>query len=75
MAVGDQLLHDLPVHKRLAAEEIHLKVLPVAGIFHQKIQRLLSDLKAHQSAAAVILALLRKAVAAGQVAVVSDVKA
>ena len=74
-SVGHQILDHLPVHQGLAAEEIHLQVPPVPGIGNQEIQGLFSHLVAHQGPASMVLALLREAVAAGQVAVMGDVEA
>ena len=74
-AVFHQILHHLPVHKRLPAEEVHLQVHTVPGILHQEVQGLLSHLKAHQGAPAMVFSLPRKAVPAGQVAVVGDMEA
>ena len=74
-AIGHQILDYLPVHQRLAAEEIHLQIMPVSGIGNQKIQSLLSCLIAHQRPASVVFSFLRKAVAAGQIAVMGDMKA
>ena len=74
-AVLHETLHHVPIHKGLPAEEIHLQVLPAAGIGDEKIQRLLSHLVAHKGPASVVLPLLRKAVAAGQVAVMGNVEA
>ena len=73
-AVGHQLLHNLPVHQRFPAEEIHLQVSAVSGVGHQEVQRFLSRLQAHESALPVVLALSGKAIAAGQVAVVGHMK-
>ena len=74
-AVGHQLLHHIPVHQRLSAEEIHLQVNPVSGVGHQEIQGLLSHLVGHKGSSSVVLALLGEAVLAGQVAVVGNVEA
>ena len=73
-SVGHQIFDDLPVHQRLPAEEVHLQIHPVAGICHQKIQRFLSDLEAHQRTASVIFALFRKTVFAGKVTVMRDMQ-
>ena len=71
-AIRNQILHNLPVHQRLTAEKVHLKIPSVAGIGNQKIQSLLSHLKAHQLPATVILALLRKTVATGKITVMGN---
>ena len=73
--VSHEPLHGLPVHQRFAAEEIDLEIPAGAGSGHQEVQGLLSGLEAHQLPAAVVLALLGEAVAAGEVAVVGNVKA
>ena len=73
--VSHQLLHHIPVHQRLAAEEVHLQVDPAARMGNEEIQRLLAHLKAHNGALAVVLALAGKAVLAVQVAGVCNVQA
>ena len=65
----------LPVHQRLAAEEIDFQVPAVSGIGDQEIQRFLANLKAHQRSASMILALFCKAVLTGKVAVMRDMQA
>ena len=73
--VCHKVLHNLPVHQRLASEEIHLKISPAAGTADQKIQRLLPRLKIHKRTPPVILAFLGKAVSACKVTVVGNMKA
>ena len=73
--IGDQLLADLKVHQRFAAEEIDLEVAAGAGVFDEEIQRALAGLKAHETGLAVELALRGEAVAAIQVAGVGNVQA
>ena len=70
-----QALHHIPVHQRLAPEEVHLQMLPAARIGDQEIQGLFAHLVAHQSPPSVVLPFLRKAILAGQVAVVGDMQA
>ena len=70
-----QLLHHVPVHQRLTAEEVHLQIGAAAGVIHQEVQRLLTNLKAHQRAVAVILALTGEAVGTVQVAGVRHMQA
>ena len=70
-----QLLHHVPVHQRLTAEEVHLQIGAAAGVIHQEVQRLLTHLKAHQRAVAVILALTGEAVGTVQVAGVRHMQA
>ena len=55
-------LYYVPVHKRLAAKKVNLKVSACARIFNKKIKRSLSDLKGHKRTVAVVLALAREAV-------------
>ena len=57
-----QLLYDLKVHKRLAAEKIDLKVFSRPGIGYEEIKCLFTHLKGHQSPVAVIFSLTCKAV-------------
>ena len=73
--VFHQLLDHVPVHQRLAAEEVDLQVAALAGMLDKEIQRALAHLKAHQRAVAVVLALAGEAVGAVQVAGVRDVQA
>ena len=73
--VGYQIFHDLPVHQRLAAEEIHFQVPALPGIRDQEVQRFLSDLIGHQRPAPMVFAFFREAVFTRQVAVVGDVEA
>ena len=73
-AIGYQVFHDLPVHQRLAAEEIHFQVPALPGIRDQEIQRFLSHFIGHQRPAPVVFAFFREAVFTRQVAVVGDVE-
>ena len=73
--IHDELLHDIPIHERLAAEEVHLEIPPCSRIFNEKIERAPTDVKAHQRAVAVKFALTCEAVGAVQIAGVGDVKA
>ena len=72
--VGNQLLYHVKVHQGLAAEEVHLQVLPGAGVGNQKVQGLLAHLKGHERPVSVVFALGGKAVGAVQVAGVGDVQ-
>ena len=74
-AVGHQLLHHIPVHEGLAAEEVHLQVPAAAGVGDEEVQGLLAHLKAHEGTLALVLALACKAVLAGEVAGVGHMKA
>ena len=60
--VCHKVLYHLKVHQGLAAEKVHLKVAPAAGVFHKEVQRALAHLKAHHGSVPVILALAGKAV-------------
>ena len=73
--IGNQLLADLEVHQRFAAEEVDFEVAAGAGIFNQEIQCALAGFKAHQAGLAVEFALRSKAVAAIQVAGMCHVQA
>ena len=73
--VLDNLLDDIKSHERFAAEEVHLQVVAVAGIFEQIVDRLFAHLRGHQLALAAKIAGGGKAVGAAQVAVVRDVQA
>ena len=73
--VGHQVLHHLPVHQRLAAEEIHLQVGPIPRVGDEEVQGLLPHLEAHQSPVAVVFPLACEAVGAVEVAAVGHVEA
>ena len=73
--VGDEVLDDLKIHQRLAAEEIHLQIAPSAGMGDEVIQREAADLEGHQRALALILPLTGEAIGAVEVAGVRDVQA
>ena len=73
--VGDELLDDVEVHQRLAAEEIDLQIAAAARMLDQKVERLAADLERHDGAVAVVLALAREAVGAVEVAGVRHVQA
>ena len=70
-----QLLHHVPVHQRLAAEEVYLQIVTGAGVFNEEIQRPLAHLIAHQGAVAMVLALTGEAVGAVEVAGMGNVQA
>ena len=72
--VQDELLYHIPVHERLTTEEIHLKIMPRAGILNKKIESTLTGLKAHNSTFARIPALTCKAVGAVQITGMSNMK-
>ncbi len=62
--VGHQILYHLPVHQRLAAEEVHLQIVPGARVIHEKVQRLLAHLIAHHRPLPMVVALTCEAVGA-----------
>ena len=70
--ISNKLLDYVKIHKRLATEEIDLKIVSCAGIFNKEIKGSLSDLEAHKRSVAVILALTCKAIGAVKVAGVSN---
>ena len=74
-AVGHQLLDHVPVHQGLTAEEVHFQIPALAAVGHQKVQRLLAHLEAHQGTLAVVVALAGEAVFAVQVAGVGHMQA
>ena len=74
-AVFHQALHHVPVHQRLTTEEVHLQIGAAAGVIHQKVQRLLANLKAHQRAVSMVFSLAGEAVGAVQVAGVRHMQA
>lgn len=45
--IGYKLLHNIEIHQRLAAEEVHFKIVPRAGVFNKEVKRALADLVAH----------------------------
>ena len=73
-SVSHQVFHHLPVHQRLPAEEVHFQISPVSGIGDQEIQRLFSDLEAHQRTSSMIFAFLCKTVFTCQVAVMGNMQ-
>ena len=73
--VGDEVLYDLPVHERFAAEEVHLEVPARAGVLDEEVERPPADLEGHERPLTVVLALTGEAVGAVEVAGVGDVEA
>ena len=73
--VGHQLLHHVKIHQRFPAEEVHLQVMPGAGMSHQEVQGLFAHFKGHHGTFPVILSLAGKAVGAVQVAGVRHMQA
>ena len=73
--IGHDALHDIEVHQRFAAEQIHLEIAAVSAVLYQKIERTLTGFCAHQHPAAVEFSRLGKAVAAAQIAVMRHVEA
>ena len=74
-SVFHKILYNLPVHKRLAAKEIHFQILSGAGISDQEIQRFFSYLKRHQRTSSVILSFFCKTISTCQITVMSNMKA
>ena len=73
--VGDEVLYDLPVHERFAAEEVHLEVPARAGVLDEEVERPPAVLEGHERPLTVVLALTGEAVGAVEVAGVGDVEA
>ena len=74
-AVSHQVFHDLPVHQRFPAEEIHLQVSPLPGIGDQEVQRLFSHFIGHKRPPPVVFSFFSEAVFTGEIAVVCNVQA
>ena len=74
-AIFYQIFYNLPVHQRLAAKEIYFQVFPGTGVRDQEIKSFFADVIRHKSSSAMIFAFFRKAIAAGQIAVMSNVQA
>ena len=74
-AVFGEALDHIPVHQRLAAEEIYIKILMVARILDEEIYRALTDLIAHDRTLAVVFTLARKAIGAVEVTGVGHMQA
>ena len=74
-AIGHQLLHHIKVHQWLPAEKVNLQVTAAARIGNQEIQGCLADLIGHKGAPAMVFPFLRKAITAGQVAVMGNMQA
>ena len=74
-SIGYQLFHCLPVHERLASEEIHLQIVPVPRILNQEVQRLPAYLRGHHGAPPVVFPFLCKTILAGKVAVMGNMEA
>lgn len=73
--IGHKPFYHIPIHQRLAAEEVHLKVAAAAGVFHQEIQRPPSYLEAHHRPLTVVFTLAGEAVGAIEIAGVSHMEA
>ena len=73
--IFDDLLHNAPSHQRLTAEEVDVQVTVESGILKQEIDCLLADFEFHDRPVAVVLALARETVIAGQVTRVRHVQA
>ena len=73
--IGYKLLHNIEIHQRLAAEEVHFKIVPRAGVFNKEVKRALADLVAHYGPFAMIFTLTCKAIGAAKVACMRNVQA
>ncbi len=73
--VGNNLLHNLPVHQRFPAEKVNLQISAAAGMCNQEVNRLFPDLKRHQCTLPLIFPLAGEAVRAVQVAGVRNMQA
>ena len=73
-SVCNQVFDNLPVHQRLATEEIHFQIVSASGIGNQEIQCLLTYLVAHKSTTSMILAFFCKAVTTGQITIMGNVQ-
>ena len=73
--IRDEVLNDLEIHERFAAEKVNFEVPSGARILDQKIEGAFADFEAHHRALAVVLTLRREAVGAVQVTGVRDVQA
>ena len=74
-SVNDQLLADFPVHQRLSAEEVDIKILMITGILDQEIDSALAGLVAHKTSLAMEVALTGEAVGAIEIAGVGYMQA
>ena len=72
--VAHDLLHDVEIQERFAAEKVDFQIMPGAGIFDQEIDRALPDFRAHQRARPMETPLAGEAIGAGQVATVGNVE-
>ncbi len=69
-----QLLYHLKIHQRFTAEKVHFQVPAVSGIFNQKIKGSFSHFIRHDCSSSVVFPFLRKAITAGQVAVMGNMQ-
>ena len=72
--IGDQILADLKVHKRLSAEKVNFQISAHTGVFHQKVQCALSYIKGHQSMLSMKIPLGGKAVITVEITCMGDQK-
>ena len=68
--VFNRLLYNIKIHKRLTAEEIHLKIPSCTRIGYYEVDSLFRSFKRHKAAALSEIALCCKAVFAAEVTVV-----
>ena len=73
--IGNELFDSVIVHQRFAAEKVHFKIMPGAGMLNEKVQCSFADFRAHDRALAVVLALAGKAVGTVEVAGVRNMQA
>lgn len=74
-AVLHELLHSIEVHKRLAAEEIHLKIFPVCGVFEKEIESTSARIEIHDLSAETVISRRSEAVLTAEIAVHGDKQA
>ena len=65
----------LHIHQGFAPEQVHLQVLPMAGMGDQKVQGFASHRRGHHAPGTVEFPRIRKAVTAAQVAIVGHMQA
>ena len=62
-----QLFYYIPVHQRLTAEKVNLKIGAASGIFNKEIQSSFSHLKAHKRSVSMVFALAGETVRAVEI--------
>ena len=61
-SVFNELFNRVPIHKRLSAEEIDLKIASRTRVFYKEVERALTRFKTHYGSVAVVFTLARKAI-------------